>query len=244
VPTGLIGLPLTHPADSSAGFIVSDRFHRRSDSAAVLDARPAISPARVDQVARAVLAAEQGHTDGETPVPLDLLPQTGESGSTVEADRLHHVLARHLGSAEQVRLLAVRYAGLDAVGHYYFRYANPDAFGDVSEDERRQFGRVLDDYYAYVDSLVGDALLSLGENDLLVVVSGFGMEPLTFGKRLLERVIGDPRFTGTHERARSRAPGTRCCRGRRADAALFPGPASRARHGRVCPDRPFYARIQ
>jgi hypothetical protein len=27
------------------------------------------------------------------------------------------------------------------------------------------------------------------------------MEPLTFGKRLLERVIGDPRFTGTHERA-------------------------------------------
>jgi hypothetical protein len=42
---------------------------------------------------------------------------------------------------------------------------------------------------------------SLGENDLLLVVSGFGMEPLTFGKRLLERGIGDPRFTGTHERA-------------------------------------------
>jgi hypothetical protein len=41
---------------------------------------------------------------------------------------------------------------------------------------------------------------SLGEDDLLVVVSGFGMEPLGFGKRLLERVIGDPRFTGTHER--------------------------------------------
>ena len=95
----------------------------------------------------------------------------------------------------------MRYAGLDAVGHYYLRYANPDAFGDVSEEERRQFGRVLDDYYAYVDSLVGDALSSLGENDLLLVVSGFGMEPLTFGKRLLERVIGDPRFTGTHERA-------------------------------------------
>ena len=33
------------------------------------------------------------------------------------------------------------------------------------------------------------------------MVSGFGMEPLTFGKRLLERVLGDPRFSGTHERA-------------------------------------------
>jgi len=198
VPTGLIGLPLTHPADSRAGFIVSDRFHRRAERSTALDARPAISPARIDEVVRSALAAEP---DNETRVPLDLLPQTGESGSTVEADRLHHLLATRLGSAEQVRLLAVRYAGLDAVAHYYLRYANPGAFGDVSEEERRQFGRVLDDYYAYVDSLVGDALSSLGENDLLIVVSGFGMEPLTFGKRLLERVIGDPRFTGTHERA-------------------------------------------
>ena len=201
VPTGLIGLPLTHPADSHTGFIVSDRFHRRSDRSAVLDARPAISPARIDEVARAVLAAEQAQGSEEGRVQLDLLPQAGESESTVEADRLHHVLARHLGSAEQVRLLAVRYAGLDTVGHYYLRYAIPDAYGDVSEDERRRFGRVLDDYYAYVDTLVGEALSSLGESDLLLVVSGFGMEPLTFGKRLLERVIGDPRFTGTHERA-------------------------------------------
>jgi hypothetical protein len=59
----------------------------------------------------------------------------------------------------------------------------------------------LDVYFAYVDSLVGDAMSSLEENDLLLVVSGFGMEPLPFGKRLLERLIGDPRFTGTHERA-------------------------------------------
>jgi hypothetical protein len=199
VPTGLIGLPLTHPADSRVGFIVSDHFHRRTDSAAVLDARPAVSPARVDDVARLVLAAEQGQPAAESGVRLDLLPRTGESGS-VQADRLHHLLARQLGSAEDVRLLAVRYAGLDAVGHYYLRYASPDAYGDVSEDEQRQFGRVLDDYYAYVDVLVGDALSSLGENDLLIVVSGFGMEPLTFGKRLLERVIGDPRFSGTHER--------------------------------------------
>jgi hypothetical protein len=200
VPTGLIGLPLTHPANTHAGFIVSDRFHRRGDRAAVLDARPAVSPARIDDAASAVLAADQGQARNERLVRLDLLPQTGESGSTVEADRLHHLLARHLGLAEPVRLLAVRYAGLDAVAHYYLRYAVPDAYGDVSDEERRQYGRVLDDYYAYVDSLVGDALSSLGEEDLLVVVSGFGMEPLTFGKRMLERVIGDPRFSGTHER--------------------------------------------
>ena len=198
VRTGLIGLPLTHPANGATGFIVSDRFHRRADRVVTLDGEPAVSPSRLDDMARSVLADEQ--PDRELRVRLDLLPWTGESGSTVEADRLHHRLAQQLAAAEEVQLLAIRYAGLDAVGHYYLRYARPEAFGDVTEEERRRFGRVLDDYYAYVDSLVGEAMASLREGDLLVVVSGFGMEPLTVGKRVLERVAGDPKFSGTHER--------------------------------------------
>ena len=199
IRTGLIGLPLTHPATNASGFIVSDRFHRRSDRIVTLDNDPAVSPRSLDDVARSVLAEEQPAR--ELRVRFDLMPWTGENGSTVEADRLHHRLANQLPAIEQVQLLAVRYAGLDAVGHYYLRYARPEEFGDVTENERRQFGRVLDDYYAYVDSLVGDAMASLAEGDLLLVVSGFGMEPLTVGKRVLERVAGNPRFSGTHERA-------------------------------------------
>jgi predicted AlkP superfamily phosphohydrolase/phosphomutase len=199
VRTGLVGLPLTHPATGASGFIISDRFHRRADRVVTLDGEPAVSPTRLDDVARGVLAEER--PDLELRVRLDLLPWTGESGSTVEADRLHHRLAQQLAAVEDVQLQAVRYAGLDAVGHYYLRYARPEAFGDVTEDERRHFGRVLDDYYAYVDMLVGEAIASLSEGDLLMVVSGFGMEPLTVGKRVLERVAGDPKFSGTHERA-------------------------------------------
>ena len=197
VRTGLIGLPLTHPAEAASGFVVSDRFHRRNDRS-VLDAGPAVAPASLDDVARTLLAAEES-TPSSAPVPLDLMPAS-ERGSSVEADRVHHVLARELDAAEHVRLLAVRYAGLDAVGHYYLRYAQPASFGDVSEDERLRFGRVLDDYYGFVDSLVGDAMAQLGRDDLLMVVSGFGMEAQTPGKRLLERLVGDPRFNGTHER--------------------------------------------
>jgi len=199
VRTGLIGLPLTHPASDTAGFIVSDHFHRRSDRVVTLDEEPAVSPARLDDVARSVLAV--GRRSEGLRASLDLLPWTGESGSTVEADRLHHELSRELDASERVRLLAVRYAGLDAVGHYYLRYARPEAFGDVSEEERRRFGRVLVDYYGYVDSLVGEAMASLRDGDLLLVISGFGMEPLTLGKRVLERVAGNPRFSGTHERS-------------------------------------------
>jgi predicted AlkP superfamily phosphohydrolase/phosphomutase len=199
VRTGLIGLPLTHPATGATGFIVSDRFHRRADRVVTLDREPAVSPGRLDDVARGVLAEER-QPEEKLRARFDLMPWTGESGSTVEPDRLHHRLAQQLVSVEAVQLLAVRYAGLDAVGHYYLRFARPEAFGDVTEEERRRFGRVLDDYYSYVDTLVGDAMALLNEGDLLLVVSGFGMEPLTVGKRLLERVAGDPRFSGTNDR--------------------------------------------
>lgn len=200
IRAGVVGLPLTHPAEPVEGFLVSDRFHRRSHSGSMLDGEPAVYPARLEEAAvetaRAVVSEPEALR-----ARMELLPATGESGSSVDADRLHHALALRLTSEEQVRLLVVRYAGLDAVAHYYLRYAMPEVFGDVSDAERRRFGRVLEDYYAYVDMLLGELIAGLREEDLLVVVSGFGMEPLTPGKRLLERLVGNPRFSGTHERA-------------------------------------------
>jgi predicted AlkP superfamily phosphohydrolase/phosphomutase len=71
----------------------------------------------------------------------------------------------------------------------------------VSDQEQRQFGRVLDEYYAFVDGIVGAALQRVQPDDLLLVVSAFGMQPLSPGKRMLEQVIGNPDISGTHERA-------------------------------------------
>jgi arylsulfatase A-like enzyme len=60
---------------------------------------------------------------------------------------------------------------------------------------------VLEGAYARVDVIVGRALATLGPDDLLLVVSGFGMEPLPVGKRMLERYLGTPELSGTHEDA-------------------------------------------
>jgi len=176
VSTGIVGVPLTYPSERIDGFMVSDRD-------------------------LALAALRNGIGSSPLPGRLELLPQTGEDGAGVPGDQAHHDLAARLAGEQPVRFLAVRYAGLDAVAHYYMRYAMPGAFGDVSEEEQQRFGRVLDDYYGYVDGLVGDALASLHDDDLLLVVSGFGMEPLSPGKRLIERVAGNPQFSGTHERA-------------------------------------------
>ena len=150
----------------------------------------------------------------------------------------------------------MRYASLDAIGHYYLRYAMPSEFGDVTDDERRRLGLVLESHYSFIDAAIGRAIAALGPDDLLLIVSGYGMEPLGFGKRLLEVMIGDPGLSGTHEgapdgflmaygpsvaRSRLLRAGVGC--GFRADAVVFPGLADRTRHGRFRPHGPLSARV-
>jgi predicted AlkP superfamily phosphohydrolase/phosphomutase len=118
----------------------------------------------------------------------------------VVADRVH---ARMLDvfDASSPRFLAVRFPGVDAVGHYFLRYATPSAFGDVSEEERRRYGRILEQYYGFLDAQVGRFLDGLAPDDVLLVVSAFGMEPMSLSKRLLERIVGNAAISGTHEGA-------------------------------------------
>ena len=59
----------------------------------------------------------------------------------------------------------------------------------------------MESHYGFIDEAIGRALAALGPEDLLLVVSGYGMEPLGFGKRALEQVLGDPELSGTHEGA-------------------------------------------
>jgi hypothetical protein len=118
----------------------------------------------------------------------------------VTADRVHATLLTAFASFAP-RFVAVRFPGVDAVGHYFLRYANPSPFGDVSEDERRRYGRVLEQYYGFLDAQIGRLLVDFGPDDLLLVVSAFGMEPLSPGKRLLERLVGNAEISGSHEAA-------------------------------------------
>jgi len=156
------------------------------------DLREALNaPTSPDPVALVATVAEKPQGDADArPDPAPIL-----------ADRMHVQILQALYQKVDARFLAVRLPGLDAMGHYFLRYANPSAFGDVSEDEQRRYGRVLDEYYGVIDSVVGRVLDALAPDDLLLVVSAFGMEPLSPGKRVLERLIGNPRISGTHERA-------------------------------------------
>ena len=205
VSVGVIGWPLTHPAPVVNGFAVSDVFHRLSEVELGQDSTPAIWPGGWLEDA---LAAMQVPAN---PDPVSLVSAMGapqpindydvrSDQAPILADRVHLQLLNAFETPAP-RFLAARFPGIDAVGHRFLRYADPSAFGDVSEAERRRFGDVLNQYYGLLDTLVGREMERLGPNDLLLVVSAFGMEPLSPGKRVLAILAGNPQISGTHEPA-------------------------------------------
>lgn len=202
---GVIGWPLTYPAPVVNGFAVSDAFHRLPPTELSQDVSPALWPSSLlaDALAALQVPAEPDPellvTTMGAPPPVNDYDVRSDQAPIV-ADRVHLQLLRAL-EINAPRFLAVRFPGIDAVGHRFLRYADPAAFGDVSETERARFGGVLNQYYGFVDALVGREMERLGANDVLLVVSGFGMEPLSPGKRVLEIIAGDPQISGTHERA-------------------------------------------
>jgi hypothetical protein len=202
---GVIGWPLTYPAPVVNGFAVSDAFHRLPPTELSQDVSPALWPSSLlaDALAALQVPAEPDPellvTTMGAPPPVNDYDVRSDQAPIV-ADRVHLQLLRAL-EINAPRFMAVRFPGIDAVGHRFLRYADPAAFGDVSETERARFGGVLNQYYGFVDALVGREMERLGANDVLLVVSGFGMEPLSPGKRVLEIIAGDPQISGTHERA-------------------------------------------
>ncbi len=204
VSVGVIGWPLTQPAEPLHGYIVSDALHRMTAAELDIDGPSAVWPPSMLDTARAGVSAPAqpdpvalvsvlgGPPAGDYDVASDPMP--------VVADRVHAALITAFESMP-TRFLAVRFPGVDAVGHYFLRYAAPSAFGDVSDDERRRYGRILEQYYGFLDGQIGRLADRLGPDDVLLVVSAFGMEPLSPGKRLLERLVGNAAVSGTHERA-------------------------------------------
>jgi hypothetical protein len=206
IRVGLVGWPLTHPAPDLRGYVVSDVLHRVDEGRLALEGGAAVTPI----TAWAPIAAARGLALNPDPHDVlaraDVLPHAGEvdvraDPKPVQADSLHLRIFETMESTRASRFVAMRLPGLDAVAHYYLRYASPEAFGDVSDDERRRFGGVLDEYYTVLDALVGRLYASLQPDDLVILVSSHGMEPLTPAKRVLERLVGDPLVSGTHEQA-------------------------------------------
>lgn len=201
ITVGVVNWPLTYPAPSVRGYVISDRYARLALTLSGLDDPSLLYPPELHAEMLPVVqnsAVESPASVVRVESSTVISERHQEPGKT---DRVYDRLARALASSRPTQVSITRYQSLDPIGHYFLRYAAPSRFGDVTEEERQTFGSVLESHYRVIDEAIGRAIPALGPEDLLLVVSGYGMEPLSLGKRALEWMIGDPELSGTHEAA-------------------------------------------
>ncbi len=190
ISVGVVRWPLTHPAEPHNGFVVSDRFDQAV--ASILEYERSVHPPDVLPAVMEAFADTQAVSAGAALSP---------EASALRRDRLYSAAMRKLKQRAAPRFTALRYQGLDTVGHYYYRYTQPQRVRAVPEETQRRFVQIVDRYYAFIDDEIGAALQTLVAGDLLVVVSGFGMEGRHPAKQLLGRLLSSPDHSGTHENA-------------------------------------------
>jgi predicted AlkP superfamily phosphohydrolase/phosphomutase len=208
IQTGIVRFWGTQPPEHVRGFMLSNYFHLlRGDPAR---ARETLYPPDLlpEVRARAVSSPDVDRglvsefLDLSVEIPGDEVPWRRDLVERALAPDLTYQRAGQvLRAAYDPPFFATYYYGLDVVGHSFTRYAKPDLFGDVTADEVRRYGAVVDRYAAEVSQWVGDEAQRLRPGEVLLVVSGYGMEPVGLGRRLLSTFLGEPAMSGTHVNA-------------------------------------------
>jgi len=204
IPAGLVRVWGTHPPETIRGFVVSPYFHLlHGDSGRAagtvfprdllpeIDAR-AVEPRDLDPALLADLA------DAAAPTALDDPLIRALAEGSLAPDLTYARAAQVLRQAYTPALLVVSFQGYDAAGHVFYRYAHPEAFGDVNADEARRYGRVLGRYASLVERWVGDIEQDLGPGDILVVLSGHGLAPTPLWRRLVGVLTGTAVGAASH----------------------------------------------
>ncbi len=209
VKVGLLRWWGTYPAEAVDGFIVSEYFHRQvreqfdpklPDLTYPADLFPQLAPLVVQP--HDIDASELDRfVDRSVDIPDDTLPWESVLRSSLADDATYQRVGRQLRESQDPHVFAIYFFGLDNLGHIFFRYHRPESFGDVNERELKKYGRAIEAYYSYLDTVLGDYLQSLQPEETLVVISGHGMEALPVSRRVAEAFKGGSHLSGYHEGA-------------------------------------------
>ncbi len=201
---GIVRWPLTSPARATRGFVISDRFEQTSSSPLRLSDSTNGAPTTAAQLAREAFDATQ--LTPWTEVLPDDRTATAASSTIARArwDRSYNRALVELNDQFAVDLTAIRYTGIDVLSRPYFGFSEPgrlfSQMRNITPEEQRKYGGALDRYYGWIDQQIGETIMR-HPDDLLLVVSGFGMEAVSPPHMIANRILRLPDDTGTHEAA-------------------------------------------
>ncbi len=131
----------------------------------------------------------------EAPGPLDKLHEAFIRDAAFEE------AAFQAKSAGEPRVFSLVLNGLGDVESLFYKYSVPETFGEIKQDEIQKYGPVIRHYLQFYDQIIGKYMAALKDDEMLIVYSPFGIEPLPFWKRLVEWLLGNAAASAYHEQA-------------------------------------------
>jgi hypothetical protein len=206
ISSGLVGVWATHPPEKVRGFVLSPYFHvlrgepERAggtlfpkDLLAEVEAR-AVDPSNLDPALLRELA--DAPAAGGALLGDPTLRALAEQALAPDLTSLR--AAAVLRSAYAPPFFVIAFHGYDTAGHAFYRYAHPESFGDVTPEEARRYGRVLVRYASFLGRWVSDLEQGLGAGEVLVVLSGHGLQPTPLWRRLIGALTGTSVADASH----------------------------------------------
>jgi predicted AlkP superfamily phosphohydrolase/phosphomutase len=199
---GLVRVWGTQPPERVQGFVLSPYFHLLPPARAAQSLHPVdllaevearrVRPADVDPALLAELVEVPPRDPPDAPWRIALVDRA------LAPDLTYQRAGALLRAAYAPSLYVANLHGLDVAGHAFYRPAHPDEFGDVSPEEARRFGRVLPGYLGLVGQWLTELAQGLGPGDVLLVVSGHGLRPVPWWRRLVDGMLGDEDRSASH----------------------------------------------
>ena len=193
---GVIGWYVTWPVDRVNGFVISDRMHSLLRGPVQVFQSLTGNPTnqRLEEFGR--FRFDPGYKS---------YPRTDkryQQNRIVDEplrwgylrDLIYSEIGLRLYPRYRPALSAIYFRGVDFVEHFFWKYADPEPFGDVTNAEIRAFGGVIDSYYVCQDGILERLLATLGDDVNVIVVSDHGFQPR------LDPPSDRPQLTGRHER--------------------------------------------
>jgi predicted AlkP superfamily phosphohydrolase/phosphomutase len=192
---GVVGWYVTWPAEDVGGFLVSDRFHTlvRGPVQVLQSATGRPTNARLESFGR--FSFDPGykrHHEDELAYQQNRIVDEPLRWGYLR-DAVYTRLSTAFLPIYEPTFTAVYLRGVDFVQHFFWKYSDPEPFGDVTPADIDSYGEVIDNYYVYTDALLARLMKALGDDVNIMLVADHGFQPRT------DLDPKRPQLTGTHD---------------------------------------------
>ena len=194
-PVGLVNWWFSWPAEPVNGFVATDRinywrWNHKVEAERVMeglthpsdlydDLKDLIFPPEAvsPEIVRRFMDVSDAEIDEMRTVPYQLHRLQSEFKFIYALDETYRRITLHLMKRQpETRFLATYFRGVDTSCHCAMRYMPRFPNSGASDEERKKYGNVVEEFYRYTDEIVGEILALASKDTAVVVLSDHGFE--------------------------------------------------------------------